>query len=251
LSSRSAAVVSALLAAAALAGCYASTEPATDIGPETAKLNARGTADDGPASSSFEYWRTGTTQPHLGTSTRNWPAGASGPFAENVSGLAAGSSYSFRVCGGDANGGGGCAQTRTFTTKPAVEDAAMGWFYSSHGRFDVDAHSTATGGSPRGRLTSISGDGFNFASFVGVVTCLAVHGSQAAVGAVGNVTYQPGGQTADQTWLVTIVDRPLERDTFNSVVTNGTTPPDCAGASFAYNGEIIIPGGDLVVNDAP
>jgi hypothetical protein len=84
-----------------------------------------------------------------------------------------------------------------------------------------------------------------------VVTCLAVHGSQAAVGGVGNVTYQPGGQTADQTWLVTIVDRPLERDTFNSVVTNGTTPPDCAGASFAYNGEIIIPGGDLVVNDAP
>jgi hypothetical protein len=75
--------------------------------------------------------------------------------------------------------------------------------------------------------------------------------SVAAVGAVGKTTFQPGGQTADQTWLATIEDRRVARDTFNGVVANGTTPPDCAGASFAFNGEIIIPGGDLVVNDAP
>jgi hypothetical protein len=127
----------------------------------------------------------------------------------------------------------------------------MGWFYAGHGGFSVDAHSTATGGNPRGRLESYGGDGFNSASFRGVVTCLAVNGSQAAVGAVGQATYQPNGETVDQTWLVTIVDRRVARDTFNAVVTNGTTPPNCAGASFANNGEIIIPGGDLVVNDAP
>jgi hypothetical protein len=243
------AIAVALSAGTLLAGCYASTEPATDIGPESAKLQARGTANNGPATTSFTYWVTGTTEPHLGTSSRTWPAGASGPFSENVSGLAAGSSYSFQVCGSDSSGGG-CAQTRTFTTKPAVEDAAMGWFYASHGRFQVDAHSSATGANPRGQLSDFNGDGYNFSSFVGVVTCLAVNGSQAAVGAVGKVTYQPGGETADQTWLVTIEDRRVARDTFNSVITNGTTPPDCAGASFAHNGEIIIPGGDLVVNDA-
>jgi hypothetical protein len=235
----------------ALTGCYASTEPATNVGPETAKLNARGTANDVPARSSFEYWRTGTTQPHLETFARTWPAGASGPFSEPVSGLAAGSSYSFRICGSDANGSG-CAQTRTFTTKPPVEDGAVGWSWAGCcGRFEVDAHSTATGANPHGRLSSSGGDGYNSASFVGLVTCLVVHGSQAAVGAVGRVTFQPGGESVDQTYLVTIVDRRLERDTLNTVVASGTTPPDCASASFANNGEIIIPGGDYVVNDAP
>lgn len=250
MSGRSVAVVSALLAAVALAGCYASTEPATNIGPESAKLQARGTANNGPATTSFTYWRTGTTQPHLETFTRTWPAGASGPFSETVSGLAADSSYSFQICGGDSNGSG-CAQTRTFTTKPPVEDGVIGWFWAGCcGRFEVDAHSTAAGGNPRGQLQAYGGDGYNSASFVGSVTCLVVNGAQAAVGAVGRVTYQPGGTTANETYLVTIVDRRLERDTFNSVVTNGTTSPDCAGASFANNGDIIIPGGDLVVNDA-
>jgi hypothetical protein len=250
-SRRAPAALLALSAAIVFAGCYASTEPATDIGPETAKLNARGTANDGPATSAFEYWLTGTTQSHLQTAPRSWPAGASGPFSEKVSGLAAGSSYTFRICGGDVNGGGGCAQTRTFTTKPAVEDAVIGGFWAGCcGRFEVDAHSTATGAKPRGQLRSSGGDGYNSASFVGSVTCLVVQGSQAAVGAVGKVTYQPGGDTEDQTYLATIVDRRLERDTFNQVVTSGTTPPDCAGASFAHQGEIIIPGDDIVVNDA-
>jgi hypothetical protein len=44
-----------------LSGCYGSTEPATDIGPESAKLNARGTANNGPAHGGFEYWLTNAT----------------------------------------------------------------------------------------------------------------------------------------------------------------------------------------------
>ncbi len=39
-----------------LGGCYGSTEPATNIGEDSATLRAQGTANNGPATSYFEYW---------------------------------------------------------------------------------------------------------------------------------------------------------------------------------------------------
>ncbi len=67
----------------ALAGCYASTEPATNVGPEAATLNARGTANNGPARSHFEFWMTGSTRVSW-TDDQRWPAGASGPFSQRA-----------------------------------------------------------------------------------------------------------------------------------------------------------------------
>ena len=55
--------VSALLCAGVLAGCYGSTEPATEVAFDSAKLNGRGTADKGPAFSYFEYAPTSTGFP--------------------------------------------------------------------------------------------------------------------------------------------------------------------------------------------
>ncbi len=52
--------VAVVVAAITLAGCYGSTEPATDVRPNSAVLQARGTANDGPAFSYFELgevWR--------------------------------------------------------------------------------------------------------------------------------------------------------------------------------------------------
>jgi hypothetical protein len=239
-----------VLGVAVLSGCYASTEPATDVGPETATLRAQGTANNGPARTSFEYWLTGTSESHLTTTARNWPAGASGPFTEKVSGLAAGSEYNFRVCGSD-QGGSACAQTRTFTTKPAVEDGVVGSVPAGCcGKVVVDAHSTAAGANPRGLIRSYYLNGFNGSDFVGQVTCMVVEGRRAAVGAVGQTTFEDGSGPADGTRLFTVVDGHLEVDTIHMVATGGTTPPDCANASFEHQGEPIIPEGGYVVNDA-
>ena len=85
-----------MLGVLVLSGCYGSTEPATDIGPESATLRAHGTADNGPAHAGFQYWLTNADRIRKGT-THAFPAGASGPFSDRVTRLAAGSSYSFRL----------------------------------------------------------------------------------------------------------------------------------------------------------
>jgi hypothetical protein len=240
----------------ALAGCYGSTEPATDVGPESATLRGQGTADNGPAVSWFEYWLTGSERDPLKVGTQRWPAGASGPISAKATHLTAGVSYSFRVCGYDDNPGGThtvCAQTRTFTTKAAVEDSLWGGFYAGCcSRVDVDARSGATGASPRGSVrwyASSSSSPDPPRIFNGFVTCLAVNGSRAAVGAVGKWTQQ-GSPDANATLLITVVDGRTEEDTFHHVETAGSALPNCATASFANQNTLIDPQADFIVNDA-
>jgi hypothetical protein len=249
LSGRVVAVVG-LVAALGLTGCYGSTEPATDVGPESATLRAHGTANNGPASSSFSYWLTNADRIRHGTPVRSWPAGASGPITERVSGLAAGSSYSFKVCGRDEGGEDVCAQTRTFTTKPPVEDALMGYAWvGCCSRFTIDAHSGPDGENPRGQVIQ-TGSGPTPTSFTGSISCLAVDGNRAAAGAVGN--WRTGSDPPRPgTLLLTIEDRVAQTDTAHTIFTDGSTPPNCAGASFANQGEFIIPDHEMIVNDAP
>jgi hypothetical protein len=237
-----------VLAGVVLAGCYGSTEPATEVGAESAKLNARGTADNGPATSHFEFWITGSTRVRW-TDDRHWPAGASGPFFEKVSPLAASSSYSFRVCGSnDGDHAGGCAQTRTFTTAAAVEDSAVGsWPNSPHFDGSVNAHSGPSGQNAHGTISAR----VSFQAFTGSVTCLLVAGNHATVGAVGNYPGEPG---AKETMIATIVDGgPSAADTVNPSITEGsTTPPVCN--PFTGSGTTVNFGpyaGEIVVNNAP
>ncbi len=250
-------VVTGVVATVALTGCYGSTEPATDVGPETARLNARGTANNGPARSWFQYWLTGTDRHRKGTSATTWPAGASGPFSERVTGLAAGSSYSFRVCGSDEGAEAVCAQTRTFTTRPPVEDALMGYYYAGCcSRLDIDAHSGPQGGDARGQLRYHRGSSSTPTSedFTGSITCLAANGTKAAAGAVG--TWRPtrpgSGTTRPGTILQTVVDGRAQDDMIASIVEgDGSTPPNCAAGLSASTGTLIIPDHELIVNDAP
>lgn len=238
----------------AFAGCYGSTEPATNVGPESATLQARGTANNGPAHGGFQYWLTSADRIRKGTGEA-FPAGASGPVSHRVTGLAAGSSYSFRACGSDDNGGERvCAQTRTFTTQPPVEDAVMGYFYAGCcSTFDLDAHSGPTGEKPRGYIHWHVGSSSvppPYDDFKGFVTCLAANGHQAAVGAVGQ--WRRGSEAPRPgTILFTSVDRLAQADTINIVEATGSTPPNCAAASFANQGVISIPDHELIVNDAP
>jgi hypothetical protein len=246
----------AALIALTLAGCYGSTEPATDVGPESATLRGHGTANNGPAHSWFEYWLTGSEGDPLRAGGQTWPAGASGPISAKVIHLTAGSSHSYRLCGYDENPEGTntiCAQTRTFTTQPAVEDSLWGGFFAGCcSRFDVDARSGPTGANPRGSVrwyASSSSSPDPPRIFNGFVTCLAGNGARAAVGAVGKWTQQ-GSPDANATLLITIVDGRTEEDTYNEVETAGSAPPNCATASFANQNTLLDPQADFIVNDA-
>ena len=120
-----------VVSAGLLAGCYGSTEPATNIGEDSATLRGQGTANNGPASSYFEYSTKreplpGQARPR--TPTRSWPAGASGPISERVSDLLVASRYSFRLCGADRGATPVCAQTRTLTTPTPTGDYVKGSF---------------------------------------------------------------------------------------------------------------------------
>lgn len=256
---RSSAWLSGVLGAIALAGCYGSTEPATDVGIDSATLHGQGTANNGRAHSYFEYWLTGSSDPEPPRAGGyDFPAGASGPISTKVTNLAAGSSYSFKLCGHDftAEGEGGpdiCAQTRTFTTKAPVEDALRGGFWAGCcSRLDIDAKSAPNGANAGGwvrwyRSSSSSPDPPR--EFSGFVTCLAVNGSRAAVGAVGKWK-QNGAPDANATFLITVVDGRAQEDTYNEIETAGSALPNCATASFANQSTLIDPTADFIVNDA-
>jgi hypothetical protein len=239
-----------VLAAAGLAGCYASTEPATNVGPDHATLNAQGTANNGPANSYFEYRVTGRTGWVTGGG-RSWPADVSGPFSAKVEDLADNQSYSFRLCGSD-QGGSACAQTRMFTTTEAVKDAVSGGLFGGCCySFSVDATSGPLGENPQGSMHLRTGNSFDpvSTSFSGFVTCLAVDGRRAAVGAVGQRTQSPGG-TTPATLLATIEDGRANTDTQDEgPLVAGSTPPDCESASFDNQGPV-IESFEFVVNDA-
>jgi hypothetical protein len=232
------------LALVLFAGCYGSTEPATNVGSESATLNARGTANNGPATSYFDYWVAGATN-HSSTNPRHWPSGASGAFSENVAGLYAGKTYLFRVCGRDDSGGSTvCAETRQFTTSAPVKDSVVGsWGESPHVNGNVDAHSGPAGQNPQGTLFARQ----LFDTFTGSVSCLHVTGNTATVGGVGHPWDLPN---ANETMLLTVVDGgPSGTDTVKVVITPGaTTPPSCANALSGATD----PGNTfLTVNDAP
>lgn len=244
---------SAVAGLLALPGCYGSTEPATDVGPESATLNAEGTADNGRVFTKFQYGLTGRVGNPLEVGAGPFPAGASGPFSAKVSHLAAGSNYSFRMCGtddGDENYI--CAQTRTFTTPPPVEDSAYGeWFAGCCHTFSVDARSGPLGESPHGTMSWHDGPSINdqtertFTS--DEITCMDVDGPRAVVGAVGILHTEPSGEDQLTSALVTIVDGRTQADSYS--LTSPSNVSFCADASFD-NQTPLGSQFEFVVNDA-
>jgi len=229
-----------------LSACYGSTEPATNVGSETATLNAHGTANNGPAISYFEYWPTGNLS-RWRTGLRHWPAGASGSFSDDIDGLYASQNYQFHLCGADDDTGGSevCAQTREFTTGPPVQDSLTGtWGFSNSFNGTVDAHSGPAGQNPSGTMSAR----VSFDSFAGNVTCLLVSGRTAKVGAVGHTL---DSADAKETMTLSVLDGGPDGtgDKVAVVITAGsTTPPSCAAAPAPSRGTL---GERLVVNDAP
>jgi hypothetical protein len=170
--------LSATIAVAVLAGCYGSTEPATDIGIDRATLRAFGDTERSPTISWFQYWPG--TSPSDGvrtTPSRDWPAGVRGPLSESVTGLAPNTLYSFRLCGTTEGRPAVCAQTRTFRTLDG--DVVKAYFRASGGgEAELYAVSGAHGEAPRGFLAFAPPS----PSPVEDVVCLAVRGDEAVIG---------------------------------------------------------------------
>jgi hypothetical protein len=219
-----------------LAGCYGSTEPATNVGPESATLNGKGTANHGGVSTKFEYALTGRVGDPQQVSGGHFPAGASGPFSAKIFHLAAGSNYSFRMCGlDDGEVEYICAQTRTFTTPPAVEDSVYGgWFAGCCASFSVDARSGPSGESPHGTMAWHEGPTINDQTEMTFtsdeITCLEVDGARAAIGAVGILHIEPSGEDHLTSALATIVDGRTQVDTYHR--SSPSNVSFCADASF-------------------
>ena len=250
-------VVAASLFATAMvfAGCYGSTEPASDIGFDRATLTANGTANAGDAHVYFEYWPTGQPESVFATLGKDVPGGSSGKYSEQTAnsfrGLAVGTQYSYRVCAKDQGvPDGACAQTRTFTTARPAGDLVRGDYLTLFGGIghqgSVDAHSGASGANAGGTLELPVDKDTSAGTFSGTVTCLRVEGNRATVGAVG--TNNGGAATAlfevvdnDATWISTT-------DQVDWTETPGSTPPDCSTGSFATLRS--LPYGSLLVYDA-
>jgi hypothetical protein len=228
----------ALTLAALMAGCYGSTEPATNIGEDSATLNGSGTANNGPARSRFDYWAgldPNSTREFGETPTRDWPAGASGPISERITHLFVNTQYSFRLCGGDA-GGPACAQTRTFSTPPFAGDYVQGHFItdglSTRRRFR--ARSGPAGENARGEIRFRQGGTFESIS---AVTCLKVSSNRAIIGTLDFNFSSP------KLWAVQ--DGP---DGFG-FRTAPTNPPNCSSLTFDQIGQSPTDINDVVVHD--
>jgi hypothetical protein len=235
----------ALLGVLAFAGCYASTEPATDIQQDSARLNARGTANNGPAVSHFEYSPTNGTGFTRSTDPRTWPAGASGAFSETVTGLLPATPYQFRLCGQDSSAASAvCAQKRTFTTAKPPGDGVEAIFWASPppprvAQVTVSARSGPAGQQPSGTIRT--------PEFVGFVTCLRVVGSRAAVVSVGQDSTQndPGPEYLWYTFA-----GPAE-GLLNGMRGDGTGP-SCSSLSLAGDPRFPTPGlYEIAIWDSP
>jgi hypothetical protein len=238
-------VLSALL----LVGCYGSTEPATNMRPDSVQLNGRGTANHGPAYTFFRVQKFGVPlPPTFDTPTRQWPAGASGPFSEKLTGLETATDYYYKLCGADAGEQPVCANSQSFATRgPDGQDSVLGsWRVRqsadpSGGR--AQARSDPSGANPRGSL-EITEVTDHLHDFTGFVTCLRVEGNKATVGAVG-LDQDENGTDHPSTAIASFLDR-AQGDLFSIELQPGSTPPDCDQDFPAVNSVLIS---TIVVTD--
>jgi hypothetical protein len=218
LSGRSLLVVSALVSLVALAGCYGSTLPATDVGVDSAVLNARGTTNNGSAQAWFEFWTTGLNAEQRTTVKRTIPDNASGPFSERVFGLRRGTQYQFRLCGNDVGKQPVCAQTVTLETEGG--DRVVGSASSATVSLSLDVRSGPSGEAPHGTVEGSNSAG---EKLHGGVYCLAVSGNSATVGFSYAISH--GDVSENHTSFAHVVDTgQAGQDTVHVYNTTSTLP---------------------------
>jgi DNA-binding beta-propeller fold protein YncE len=141
-----------------LAACVGQTDPATNVTNVSARLNAHGYTNDGPAT---WWWEYDTVKAELGTANDTEVCGsgtgpkepdarcgpASGGSQQNqipvnvvVTGLTPSTTYFFRACGQDTNDPSpSCGSTHSFTTLAGTSyafDRKWGSLGTGNGQFD-------------------------------------------------------------------------------------------------------------------
>jgi hypothetical protein len=250
-------IVLAGVAALVLPGCALSTFGATSVTQTSARLNGYGDTGANTAYYHFEYARQksqlGTAQgsrtPERGPIPPHVPANDTRiQFGEAVTGLAPGHTYYDRICGRPSTlPTDVCLSVDSFFTQPSdTQDYVIAGYELGKSRGSVKASSTASGGDPDGTLGDLSGgSGADLGNFEGHVTCLAVHGDQATIGAVGTLQPYPfDGSSSPATELVTVTGQEWR----TVARTAGTTPPDCSQGTFTGD---YVPLAGAIVHDAP
>jgi streptogramin lyase len=150
-----------LLASTVLvAGCVGDTDPATDVTSKTARLNAHGHTNNGPATWWWEYSSskptleagngvqvcgvgTGPKEPDNRCGPAETPNSNDIPLNVVITGLAPNTTYYFRACGKDQSAqSGSCLTIRSFKTLKEyyVFDRKWGSQGSGDGQFDTPGH---------------------------------------------------------------------------------------------------------------
>jgi len=232
----------ALCGGLALVGCVGITDPATNVGQTTARLNAHGRTDDTSAHFYFRYANQEADLPTAAakrTPTRTVPAhrpdsGEFGYFGENVTGLSSGRTYFFELCGGDDKPGvpDWCGGRQEFFTDPSSSNdwveagfgdpRAPGFLWTT-----IRAASGPQGQDAGGELVTQRA----FVVYSGRVTCLKVttqnFTKRAAIGVVGAYTSENPPRPASV--LVTLSTTLFEPSRYNLVEQS----PDCDHADFS------------------
>jgi hypothetical protein len=250
-----------LLAVGTLAGCYATTDPPSNVGPRQATLRAHGTTNSGPAQSWFEYWPVGAQAGNVGrTRTYDWPGGIenapkqvflSGYFPEPpyFEGLYPSTEYAYRICGHDVGKSTVCAQTVTFTTWGPTNDRVDLETGSANGH-SVSMNAQVRGAEGPGGLLHIRA---GFEQWFGDVTCMSLSGTTATIGAVGHRSRfdnpNPNVGTLGRA-TVTVKDARYGpgADTLAYTYSDGSAPPSCA---TPLSGNAGLPEQRITVIDAP
>jgi hypothetical protein len=235
-------LVAAALVPIAFAGCYGSTEPATDVTTDAATLHGRGTANNGPVDTWFEYRPTHAPETRSTSSSQTYPGGVSGPFSQRVSGLQSATDYTFRLCGSD-QGGEVCAQVRRFATGGG--DSVRGEADEGEKLARANASSGPAGESPSGTFGLLDESGDVPRGFLAPVECISIEGDTALL--AGTTKPFVGGTVG---LFVTfyariVVSSEPGRSTFEFHGGDATPNPACS----SYDGDTEAVHGDFVIVD--
>jgi hypothetical protein len=114
--------------------------------------------------------------------------------------------------------------------------------------FDFNVTSGPAGENPTGQINRLTFGERPVQSFIGTLTCLAVSGNRAAIGAVGTLNGFPTSV------VITVVDGGPPNsgaDTFNAVTEIRPEPPPPNCSTPFFSNQRVVTNGDITVVDAP
>jgi hypothetical protein len=252
----------AVAAAVLVAGCdYGATTSATHVADTSAQFEGLLHND---SSGSLTYWFEYGLTPEMGSRTPNRSMSFASPGARPVSGMVLGldegTTYHYRLCARNPDGGGLCGAPVSFTTT-AGRDSVQGLGISVempeigyHVGTLIDASSLPDGTDVQGHASTSPGSAYFRIPDEGPVTCLRVDGNRASIGFLADMSeWDPTLPPLNV--IVHVQDGGPMNDLF-IVSQVDVEPTTCPDPDIAFDAEPSLPNlpqpvtrGDLVVHD--